>query len=671
MAVVSTQSPDFLFRVTSGDIIYDIETYPNCFTLYAIHSVTKNEWVFEISDFKNDTLHLVKFLETLKDFKCRMVGFNNIQFDYPVVHFFYQKHQFITATDIYQKAMSIIESFDRSFSHIIWDNDRIVEQIDLFKIYHFDNLARSTSLKVLEFNMRSDSVEGLPFPVGTHLDQDQIKLLIEYNKYDVLQTLKFYEMSHDRIAFREELSKKYGKNFLNHNDTKIGKDYFIMKLEEEVPGSCYRMVDGKRKMVQTSRPFINIKDVILPYISFKSEGFNRILSFFKSKTITETKGTFKDVSCVVNGFKFDFGTGGIHGSVENKIVHSDDIYIIEDWDVASYYPNLAIVNGFYPAHLGETFCRIYKDVYEQRKSYPKGSSENAMLKLALNGVYGDSNNEYSPFYDPQYTMSITINGQLLLCMLAEALFENKDLQLIQINTDGLTIRYPVQDKEWVHSVMQWWEGFTKLKLENAEYKRMFIRDVNNYIAEYYPDCWSIPQGEVKRKGAYEYKMDWHQNHSMLVVPKAAEAFLLHGKSIREFIESHDDPLDFMLRTKLPKKFKLEWGNEVIQNVTRYYVSTDGDILEKVMPPTGEVGQYKRKNGLLEGYYQSILSQIGKGVWDERIHTKNKSIYEERRTSIHTGWTVQVVNDIRNRTFTDINYDFYIQEAEKLVKELKR
>lgn len=44
--------------------------------------------------------------------------------------------------------------------------------------------------------------------------------------------------------------------------------------------------------------------------------------------------------------------------------------------------------------------------------YAKGTPENAMLKLALNSVYGDSNNQYSVFYDPMYTMKITVNGQL-------------------------------------------------------------------------------------------------------------------------------------------------------------------------------------------------------------------------------------------------------------------
>ena len=74
---------------------------------------------------------------------------------------------------------------------------------------------------------------------------------------------------------------------------------------------------------------------------------------------------------------------------------------------------------------------MYAGLKEQRVRFPKGSPENAMLKLALNGVYGDSNNQYSVFYDPLYTMKTTLNGQLLLCLLAEKLLRIDGLRLIR------------------------------------------------------------------------------------------------------------------------------------------------------------------------------------------------------------------------------------------------
>lgn len=475
---------DFIFGLTPGDVVYDIETYPNTFTNTIVHVETGDEWVFELSPRRNDMEAMCRFIDAMKVVGNRMVGFNNLGFDYPVIHFIYNNwHCGVSVDAIYQKAMTIIKGFDK-FGHIVWESDWLVPQIDLYKIHHFDNKARATSLKVLEFNMRMSNIEDLPFSPGTPLTNDQIPVLLDYNRHDVEATVDFYHHSADQIKFREELTDKHGRNFMNHNDTKIGKDFLIMELEERQPGCCYKHIDGRRCIVQTPRESIALKDVILPVVNFNHPEFQRILEYFQNQVITETKGVFKGVSCTVNGFEFDFGTGGIHGSVESSHVQSDDGWIIEDWDVKSYYPNLAIKNQLYPAHLGQMFCTVYEDLYQQRKGYAKGTTENAMLKWALNGVYGDSNNPYSPFYDPQYTMSITINGQLLLCMLAEALLAHNCVQLIQINTDGLTIRYPRDAHFWVRQVAQWWEDLTRLELESAEYTDMWVKDVNNYLAVY-------------------------------------------------------------------------------------------------------------------------------------------------------------------------------------------
>jgi hypothetical protein len=236
--------------------------------------------------------------------------------------------------------------------------------------------------------------------------------------------------------------------------------------------------------------------------------------------------------------------------------------------------------------------------------------------------------------------------------------------MIQINTDGLTIRYPRQYQTWVHEVCDWWETVTKLELENAEYTRMMIRDCNNYIAEY-------TGGKLKLKGAYGYDLGWHQNHSNLVVPKAAEAALVRGEDIREFIMNHNDVFDFFLRTKVPRNSSLEWGGETVQNIVRYYISTEGKKLQKVMPPAGPPGEYKRANKLTDQYFNSIMSEVGLGVWDERIHTKNKSKYETRVSNINTGWTVQLCNSVPEGMVKpdDLNYEWYIKETEKLVKPL--
>ena len=609
----------------SNDYIYDIETFPNVFTLAVEHAESPLSWLFEISDWRNDSREIVSFLQFLKQTDARMVGFNNIGFDYPVLHTLMRMVK-SDAYTLYQKAQAIIDAQDNDkWAHMVNPSDRMVVQIDLFKIHHFDNKARSTSLKSLEFNMRSDTIEDLPYKVGTTLTREQGEVLKRYNKHDVKQTKKFMHVTLDMLNFRENLCTLYpGKDWLNFNDTKIGKEFFIMKLEESGV-DCYDFSSKGRTPRQTKRPIIHLKDAILPWIKFDQPEFNRVLNWLKGQSITETKGVFEDLTAVINGFTFVFGLGGIHGSVESKVVSSDDEQIIVDLDVTSYYPNLAIVNGFYPAHLGKEFVVIYKNLFEQRKGYSKKSAESAMLKLALNGVYGDSNNQFSVFYDPLFTMSITLNGQLLLCLLAEGLMAIPGLQLIQVNTDGLTVKVPRSYKVLVDLARAAWQERTGLNLEEAVYKSMMIRDVNNYIAVY-------EDGSTKRKGAYEWKTQWHQNASALVVPKVAEKVLVDGAPIRQTVEQWQDKMDFMLRTKVPRSSHLAWGESQVQNTTRYYIAKGGKPLNKWMPPLA------------------------------------KKPTEWRKIGVESGWNVQVCNNIADATLP-IDYEYYINEVEKLCLSL--
>jgi len=616
------------------DWVYDIEVYPNVFTIAFEHVDAPFQYVFEISEFRNDAPHIIEFVQGIGQRRGRMIGFNNLGYDYPVLHLLLMSRD--TNPDIlYRKSQSIIKSqdFDK-FTHLVRKSDVIVPQIDLYKIHHFDNISRATSLKVLEFNMRSDNIEDLPFEFEKKLTQDQIETLKIYNTHDVRETKKFYHKSIELIKFREELTAKYDRDFMNHNDTKIGKDYFVMELEN-AGVQCWRYVDNKWRPVQTHRGKMALKDAILPSIQFKEPEFQRILDWFKNQVISETKGVFKNVTATVGDLEFVFGTGGIHGSVNNRIIESDDDHIIIDLDVSSYYPNLAIVNRFYPEHLTEKFCDIYQNLYETRKKYPKGTAENAMLKLALNGTYGDSNNVYSPFYDPLFTMKITLNGQLQLCLLAEMLLHGvPGIELIQVNTDGITVRIPRNQSHALKYVKMGWEKETGLELEESEYNQMFIRDVNNYLAQY-------SNGKIKRKGAYEHSdLDWNQNFSMLVAPKVAEKVLLENVNIRRTVENWPDKYDFMKRVRLPRKYFLTiehpevWGDTQfpLQNTTRYYVAQNGGQLYKWMPPL-----------------------------------KNKTKW--RKNSIESGWGVQVCNGINEPDQLPIDYDYYIQEVEKLVLRL--
>ena len=606
------------------DFIYEIETYRNMFSCCTVHHPTGTRWIHEVSPWYDHSQQFAAFIYWISQRPgARMVGFNNEAFDYPVIHAMIQTPRF-TAEDAYLKAQQIIggEWNDR-FNHIIWPDQRIVPQVDLLKIHHFDNVARSTSLKALEIAMRSWSVKDLPYSPHDPLDYQQSREVIEYMCHDVRETRKFYEASLEKIEFRAKVSTMYGFDATNYNDTKIGKEFFIEKLEATSPGITGARERPKR-LRQTQRPTIALGDVILPSVQFKDPEFTRIVDFMRGSVITETKGFFKDLSCTVNGFQFDFGTGGIHGSVSKQTFIANDEYDIIDVDVASYYPSLAIANRLFPAHLSELFCDLNEELFKERIAVGKKTDAGATIKLGLNGTYGDSNNVYSCFYDPQYTMSITINGQLLLCMLAEWVMGIEGVELIQINTDGLTARVHKSARDRFMSYCREWERVTRLELEDVDYSRMFIRDVNNYVAE-------SKNGDVKLKGAYDYNVQWHQNHNSLVIPKAVEARLIRGVPVADFINDHDDYFDFCRATKVPRNSRLETtdGQELQRN-TRYCISLTGPGLVKIMPPLA------RKPGV------------------------------ERSIGIDKGYSVHVCNDIRDFEWSKLNRAWYIDQAQKLV-----
>lgn len=151
----------------------------------------------------------------------------------------------------------------------------------------------------------------------------------------------------------------------------------------------------------------------------------------------------------------------------------------------------------------------------------------------------------------------------------------------------------------------------------------------------------IDSGTVKTKGAYEVlhfeKLGWHKNHSAMVIPLAVLSEILGYCTAEDFIRNHKDMYDFCLRTKVPRNSRLvlvdEFGvEEQLQNICRYYPSTAGGKLVKIMPPlTGEE--------------------------------------EERRLGIDTDWNVVPCNNMKEFHW-DINYDYYLTEANKLLEAVR-
>lgn len=677
--------------ILNNALCYDCETFPNCFT-FAVEFLNSDlKIVWEISHFRDDRIALLEFLQWLMRNQTFMIGFNNLNFDYPVIHFIMQNPD-CTVEQIYAKAMSIIQSNDK-FGHLIYATNRFIPQIDLFKIHHFDNKAKSTSLKYLQINMRTESVVDMPVENGTVLTKEQIDMqIVPYNQHDVSETKAFVKISMDAINFRISLIDQFGIDVLNWNDTKIGEQIMIQRLGDEV---CYDRSTGTKRTRQTPRTEIALNNIIFPYVQFKHPEFQRVLDYLRSKVLRaeditnlgydagpiKTKGVFTDLKAHVGGIDFHFGVGGIHGSLERKKVCATEEWLIRDIDVAALYPNIAIQNNLAPAHLGASFVQVYSELPKERKKWQKEKgkkcAEANSLKLAANGVYGKSNSIFSPFYDPQFTMTITVNGQLMLCMLAESLVNVPTLQILQINTDGITYFVHRDYEPQAAARCKEWETLTKLTLEDVSYNRMWLRDVNNYIAE-------SKDGTLKLKGAYstpdplQYEKSisemqpsaWHRDWSACVIPRAAVAHMVYGCDIEQFIRLCTNPFDFMHGIKVRRGDTLLYkcpiyGDQKMQRNTRYYVSNNGAALVKEAPAMGAIGAFKKANGVSDAEYARVMRETG-GAWDARVCTKNQSRYEKRENFIHAGYKVSICNNASDFDFDNLNYSWYVQEALKLI-----
>ena len=152
---------------------FDIENAHSCFTYTGYNIDTKQVSQFVIHSSRNDIVAMVNHIRSLKG----MVGFNNLMFDYPIIHFiiknmddwFYDglsNEEMINL--IYNKTQEIINSqnTDNRYGFMIKSRDVFVSQMDLFKMHHFDNKARRTSLKSLEISMNYPNVMDMPIHHG-------------------------------------------------------------------------------------------------------------------------------------------------------------------------------------------------------------------------------------------------------------------------------------------------------------------------------------------------------------------------------------------------------------------------------------------------------------------------------------------------------------------------
>lgn len=218
----------------------------------------------------------------------------------------------------------------------------------------------------------------------------------------------------------------------------------------------------------------------------------------------------------------------------------------------------------------------------------------------------------------------------MLTMLAEKLMDF--CQMIQINTDGLTVKLKASDEQRYYDVCSEWMNNTGLLLEYADYSKMIIRDVNNYIAVY-------TNGKTKKKGFFEFEnLPFHKNKSELIIPKSIYHYFIYGTPVRDFIKNHTNIFDFCIGVRSKKDSKFVYYNKdgVEHNLSktiRYYISNQGVVIKK-----------KYNDGRV-----SFLN----------VHPlKGKTYYQT------------IFNQFVDKDNYNINYSYYIHEAQKIIYQLE-
>jgi hypothetical protein len=606
-----------------------------------------------------------------------MYGYNSMSYDYPLLHYACQMiHNYpqmpaASLTDLlYRKTVELIAvEWGKGWTNHIWPRDQMVQQCDIMMLNHFDNQAKLTSLKDLMFNLECPNMQELPFAPGSVLAPDEIQVLISYNVHsDCWTTREFAIRCRDAIEFREKLIERgtFGPECLNFNDVKIGERFFINRLEVARPGITAK-VNGRKP--QTHRGRIAVGDVIVPYVTFERPELRKLLADLRDTTVdgTQLKGSY-NFKVPLDGVEISIGAGGIHGSLDRHVARSCRDTVIIDVDVTGYYPSVAIENRFYPEHLGPIFTDVYRSIRDDRSAAKRAGdvAEAGALKLSNNGAFGKTNDQHSALLDPKCMLAITVNGQLLQCWLAEAILRTPGARILQLNTDGLTVEIPRSQREFFDSVCRWWQAATRLELEFTEFDGLWLRDVNNYLAR-------TTTGKIKRKGAYDHEMlsgsiggqkAWNRDFSALVVPKAAEAALIHDHDPADFIEHHSRTYDFLLRQRMKDGSRLEHGGVPLGKLVRYYIARSGEPLVKIMRPLAGKTEPRRIGIHAEG--QATVTGTRKNYACSMCSAKftHKTDFDDHNKRDHA-WPVRLAMRW-DGDLSDIDFRWYEKECEKLI-----
>lgn len=608
--------------------VYDIEIFPNCFSLTIKNTETKEFQFFELSNRKNNLVDLVPLFLDKRYIFC---GYNNIHYDNPIVNFIIEYKETLkksTRLDIeynlFQLSQTIIKGDLEKWKR--WKYANNFETLDLLTMLFSQKLR--VGLKEMQVTMKYSNVQEYDGNFEAPIPEEDIPKMIQYNINDVNSTEELLYRCENDIKLRLNIEEEYGIKALNKDGVNLGMEILKTKYLEKTHKTWNDIKD-----LRSPCDKIALNEIILPFIKFDNPILKDLLNEMKQQVVSpDRKGYNKHF--LMDNLEYSVGVGGIHSVNKPSIFIAKEDEIISDVDVASLYPSLIIEYGFYPPHLGKEFLEVYKGIKDERieAKHNGNKLKNLTLKLSINGLSGNLQSEFSWCYSPKTVMRIRINGQLLLLMLAEKLI-SIGCQIIQANTDGLFVLRKKKDEQKFKAVCKWWENLTRLELEEDRFERFYQFAINDYLGviEGYKD--SKNPKLLKKKGLFIDSVTLGKGMQPMIIPKAINANLADNIPVEETIRNCKDINEFITYQKVDKKFTVQYMNKFITHINRYYVSTNGGYLYKCEVEDGKIIKF---------------------------------------TNMLTASGVTLCNDITAiKEFPrNINYKYYIKEANKILAKLK-
>lgn len=629
-------------------LVWDIECYPNYF-LIAFKSVVSGKVIcFEQSmDYGLGVwLDIPKLRWVLENFT--IISFNGIHYDVP-----------ITSLAIVGKATEELwEATEQIIKYDVpgWKLTPRGKNVKKLKLDHIDLKEVAPlhdSLKIYSGRLHTKRMQDLPFKPGTVLSPDQMDIVRYYCVNDLRSTEELYNELLPAIILREQMSKEYNTDLRSKSDAQVAEGVILSGLES---------ITGQKRFERPEiLPGHSFKYKIPHYIKYQTPLLNWVLDNVRSADfVIDIDGTVMKPACFPLEFTiaqgdYTMGIGGLH-SKEKKVTHrAGSDWLLIDRDVASFYPRVILTQELFPAHLGRAFLKVYRTIVERRlaakgqaaalkKQYkglempPEVAARIAdlnivadSLKITINGSFGKFGNAYSMLYSPNLMIQVTLTGQLVLLMLIERL-ELAGIRVASANTDGIVIKCHKTQKETLDAIVKQWETDIDCETEETRYKSIHNRDVNNYFAIKEDD-------EIKVKGVYAEKGSagnsiLSKNPYALIASDAVKKFLLDGTPVDHTIRASKDIRRFVCLRFVkggavkvynkPGEAESEHPNEFLGKAIRWYYSTnvEGEIVNSI-------------NG-------------------------NKVSMTDGARPIMT---------LPDEMPADINYDWYIEKANKIIEEI--